>query len=151
MPEARAVAYLPGAKSVLLGTEGESAGVWDLEGKARTKEVPGHMAPVRAVCVSPKGDLAWTAGEDGDIRAWSVPDFKAVGSLPNLKQPVAALAVSPDAQVLASTGTDGTVRFFEAKTVTSYGTHAGKGPIHALAFLGDGKDLVVGGTPARSS
>ena len=151
VPEARAIAYLPGAKSVLLGTEGESAGVWDLEAKSRSKEVPGHAAPVRVVCVSPKGDLAWTGGEDGDVRAWSLPDFKAAGVLPGPKQPVAALAISltpRSSRPRAPTGPCGSSRQRPAPRSAPTRARGRSTPWHSWATAGTSS---LGGTPARWS
>ena len=143
VPESNAVAYLSDGKSVLLGTESESAGVWDLEKKVRAKELPGHQVPVHAVCVSPRGDKIWTADNSGQIRTWSVPDFDERGSISFENQAVAALALSPDGKVLACTGANGTVRFYSAQTGNVRGNHFDSSPGRALAFINNGNDLVV--------
>jgi len=143
VPDARAVAYLPDGKSVLIGTEGESAGVWDLETKTRAKEVAGHAVPVRAVCVSPRGDMAWTAGEDGEIRSWAVPEFRQVGAFSNEQKPVAALAASDDGQVLAAAGLDGWVRYFSGRTGRSLGGGGGRLSILAVAILPGGTKVAA--------
>jgi WD40 repeat protein len=147
VPDSRAVTYIPDGKSVLVGTVEEPGGVWDLATGARTKELAGQPAPVTAVCVSPKGDLAWTAGADGQVRAWALPDFKPVGTLPNFRKSALAMAVAPGAEVLAIAVPDGTIHFFAPKTGASYGTHAAKGPIHALAFLPGGLKLAAAREP----
>src|SRR5207248_2596659 len=111
--------------------------------KARTKELAGHETPVRAVCVSPRGDLAWTASENGEIRSWVVPEFRQLGAFSNERQPVAALAVPEDTRVLAAAGPDGWVRYFNARTGVPLGGGGGRLPIHAVAILPGGLKLVA--------
>jgi WD40 repeat protein len=147
IPAATGIAYLPDGKTVLVATEAEPGGVWDLAAAVRTKELAGQPAPVTAVCVSPKGDLAWTAGADSQVRAWALPDFKPVGTLPNFRKAALAMAVAPGGEVLAIAVPDGTIHFFAPKTGASYGTHAAKGPIHNLAFLPGGLKLVAAREP----
>jgi WD40 repeat protein len=147
VPDSRTVAYTPDGKSVLLGTEKDSAAIWDLETKARSKPLPGHMDPVRGMCVSPRGDMAWTAGENGDIRAWNVPEFQSLTKFSNEQKAVSALAVSADGEVLAAAGPDGWVRYFKAKTGAPLGGGGGQMPIYAVAFLPDGHRLVAAWGP----
>ncbi len=118
---------------------------WDLgPGKASArKELPGHQAPVRAVCVSSRADKIWTADDGGQIRAWSVPDFAERGSISFENQSIAALALSPDGQVLACTGANGTARFYDARTGNVRGNHFDSSPGRSLAFINNGDDLVV--------
>jgi len=62
-----------------------------------------HRGPAADAAFSPDGRLLATAGGDGAVRLWSVPDARPVGELP-MGQPVRALAFSPDGAVLAAAG-----------------------------------------------
>lgn len=147
VPEARAVAFLPDNKTVVIGTESESAGVWDLAKKERIKELPGHQAPVRAACASEDLKKLWTGDEGGTIRAWKLPGFEEAGSLSLDKEPVAALTISPDDKTLACAGANGTVRFFNPTTGATTGNHQAKTNGFALAFVNDGKDVILARVP----
>jgi WD40 repeat protein len=147
VPEARAVAFLPDDKNVVIGTESESAGVWDLEKKERIKELPGHQVAVRAVCASKESKKIWTGDEGGQIRSWKLPSYEYAGLLFCDKEPVSFLAISPDDKTLACAGTNGSVRFFDPTTGASVGHHQSKTANLSLAFINDGKDLIAAREP----
>jgi WD40 repeat protein len=138
-----AVAYLPGGKTVLTGAEGDRPGVWDLATQKQIKELSEHNGTARAVCVSPKGDLAFTAEDEGLVRVWLLPDFKLSGGISYGREGAGAMAVSPDGQLLACTGKDGAVRLFDARTGDTRSNRSIKFPGQGLAFLNDGQELVV--------
>lgn len=143
VPESRAVAFLPDNKNVVIGTERESAGVWDLEKKERIKELPGHQVAVRAVCASDQVKKIWTGDAGGQIRAWKLPGFEEAGSLSLDTEPVAALTISSDDKILACAGANGSVRFFNPTTGATTGNHQAKSAGLGLAFVNDGKDVIV--------
>jgi WD40 repeat protein len=148
VPDPRAVAYIPGESTVVVGTQADSAALWDLETQKRTQPLPGHKGAVRAVAVTPKGDLAFTGGEDGMVRVWRLPEGTAVGSFNYDPQGVTALAVSPDGRLAACTGPHGSVRMFDPQNGHLRANFAAKpSPGFALTFLGEGQDLVAAREP----
>jgi WD40 repeat protein len=130
-----------------VGTQSDSAGLWDLESLERVGHFAGHKGAVRAVAVTPKGDLAFTGGDDGTVRAWRLPDGAPAGSFVYDAQGVSALAVAPDGQLVACTGPNGAVRFFDPLTGRPRANMAAQSAGFALAFLGDGQDLVAAREP----
>ena len=115
------------------------------------KTLSGHSAAVRAVAFSPGGRMLASAGLDGDVKLWQMPEGIEIATLKPDKEAakeiaVNALAFAPDGKVLASAGSDGIVRFWDpvaAKQVRSLEGH--KGQVFCLAFSSDGKKLASGG------
>jgi WD40 repeat protein len=62
-----------------------------------------HRGRAEDAAFSPDGRLLATAGGDGVVRLWSLPDARPVGELP-VGQAVRAIAISPDGAVLAAAG-----------------------------------------------
>lgn len=69
-----------------------------------------HGRHAQAVVFTRSGRLLLSAGQDAQIRLWSVPGFKAVGSIVGHRNSVNSLAFSPDESLLATGSSDGTVR-----------------------------------------
>lgn len=136
-----AVAFLPDGKSVIVGTESESASLWDLEKQTRVKELPGHRSAVRGICVAPTGERAWTGGEDGEVRMWKLPGGELTSTIPS-RQGITAMALSPDGEVLACAGPNGAVRFYDAPTGRQRGTTPrATDPARAVAFVNGGQEI----------
>ena len=72
----------------------------------------GHEGVVRSVVFSSCGGFLYSAGRDGCIRGWTVPDLSQVGVFEGHKKQVNQLAVSPDGGWLASASDDGRVRLW---------------------------------------
>lgn len=69
-----------------------------------------HGRHAQAVVFTRSGRLLLSAGQDKQIRLWSVPGFHAVGSIIGHKNSVNSLSFSPDESLLATSSSDGTVR-----------------------------------------
>jgi WD40 repeat protein len=70
---------------------------------------------VNAVAMSPDGQMLATAGEDGPIWLWSVPDGQLVGVLEGHASDVTSLAFSGDGVELVSGAWDHTVRLWRVQ------------------------------------
>jgi WD40 repeat protein len=143
VPGATCVAYTRDENRVIIGTESQSAAVWDVNEQKSVINLPGHTTPVRAACVTPSGDQAWTASEDGKLHHWNTPNFLNGGARTTDKQGISALAISPDGKTLACGSPGGSIRFINPKTGGTVGNHADRLPVTGLAFINGGADVVV--------
>ena len=147
VPEPLSIAYLPDGKTVLVGTANDSAGVWDLEKQERIKQLDDHRKPVRAVCVSPKGDMAFTTGDEDVVNVWFLPGWKRSGSIPTSGKDISVIAVSPNGRILACTGPDEFVQMFDSRDGRPLGRYAVNAPGRALTFIDEGRTLAIARAP----
>ncbi|MBX9622756.1 MAG: hypothetical protein K2X82_02985, partial [Gemmataceae bacterium] len=149
MPAARCLAPHPDGGRVLIGQrDGSRTGFWDLAtGNPTGPDLP-HPGAVNAVAVDPGGKWAATAGEDGLVRVWSLPDGKPVDRVIFHADRVNQMAFGsgPAAGVLATASDDRTVRFWDVRTGLPLGPplrHPEAVP--AVAFAPDGLQVMTGG------
>ncbi|WP_261574251.1 NB-ARC domain-containing protein [Frankia gtarii] len=72
----------------------------------------GHRRWVNGLAVAPDGGLLASAGGDGAVRLWEVPDGRGQAVLAGHDGDVSACVFAPDGRALASVGADGTVRIW---------------------------------------
>jgi WD40 repeat protein len=146
-----AAALSPDGKQ-LAALEGTAAlGVWDVE----SGKVAHRLAARRGTAqlrYSPDGKRLAATTTDGTVQLWDVPEYKRAGVtaspapvLPGLAA-VSSLAFLPDGKVRALGGTAQALHLWEApsgKLLTPQEAHAG--PVTAVRFSPDGKQVVSGG------
>ncbi|MGH9470100.1 MAG: WD40 repeat domain-containing protein [Terriglobia bacterium] len=76
----------------------------------------GHHGPVLGMAFSRDGKSVVTACADGNVRIYSVPDWKLIETLTGNTGPVHWAEFSPDGNWVASAGEDATVRIWSAAT-----------------------------------
>lgn len=69
-----------------------------------------HTRHAQDVTFTRSGRIMLSAGQDAQIRLWSVPGFKSVGAIVGHRNSVNSVAFSVDEQMLVTSSSDGTVR-----------------------------------------
>jgi WD40 repeat protein len=130
--EGRALHYWP--PDLLLGVRTSDAGGFSLQA---------HESAL--VGLAAGGDVVASAGADGKVFLWSLPNDKPRLTL-DVKNAVRSLAISPDGKTLAGSLEDGSVQLWETeKGAPGTKIEASKDWQLALAFSPDGKSLAAGG------
>ena len=116
-------------------------------GDAAPHSLPAHHGPVLSVVTC--GGLFASAGADGKVLLWGLPDEKVVRTL-DAGTVVRALAATADGKTLAGAGDDGTVRLWDATTGTPGPKLTGATDwLLAVAFSPDGKSVAAAGYDGR--
>jgi WD40 repeat protein len=114
-----------------------------IDPKERSAGATLSAGSLRAVAVHPQQPKFATAGEDGLIRLWNVP--QPPQELAAHKAPVGALAVSPDGKQAASGDASGTVRRWSLPEGKDAGElTGGKEPVRAAVYRRDSQELATG-------
>ena len=150
----QAAAFSPDGRTVVTGSEGGTArlwDVWDVASGGLIAELRQHRGAVRIVTFSPDGRTIVTAGQDGT--AWvshAASGSPIAGPLRHAKA-IQAATFSPDGQAILTGSADGTARLWDAATGQPIGPplpHGG--PILAVDFSANGRRLLTGGEDGRA-
>jgi len=143
-----ALAYHPGGKMLAVGSYGRVT-VWDLQKVTPAATLTSVLGAVNDLRFSPDGKLLAVGGGQpsakGDLRLFTVADWKLAAVLPGHEDVVAGLCFRRDGKKLASASYDRTVRVWDVesrkleRTLTAHSDF-----VHAVAFMPDGKHLVSG-------
>ncbi len=103
-----------------------------------------HAGAVRSLAISPSGEQAFSAGEDGHVALWSVEDLKQQQRLPWGKSPATGIAVSGDGQTLAAVNDEGKLQLWEAATGQPGATWQSPQKLRAVALDDNASRILVG-------
>ncbi|MDA1017499.1 MAG: WD40 repeat domain-containing protein, partial [Planctomycetota bacterium] len=126
---------------------GSTTGViklWNQADGADRLSLLGHTGAVQDVALRADGKQIASAGADGTVRVWSLP--QAPRAIPGHTMPITRVAVSPNGALLATASVDGTVRLStlaDGKFVRALAGH--KGAVHDVAFSSDGLHMATAG------
>jgi hypothetical protein len=155
------MAFLPGpAKQMVTGGHEGKLEWWNALAPvpALVRTIDAHKGYIRAVAVSPDGQLIATGGNDALVRVWSAADGSLVKELAGHPRHVYNVAFDPSGKFLLSGDLMGVIKQWEvgswtmtreldAKVLSKYDTtfKADVGGIRSLDFSPDRKTLAVGG------
>ena len=141
-----AVAFMPDGKHLLTSSRDKTAKVWDLVAKESVVTFPGHQNTVYAVASKADGSMAFSAGEDNQIRFWKpTGDGKQARTVSGHSARIHRLVMHPTKPLFATCSADQTVRIWNADNGKLVHTLSGHTDwIYALAFSPNGERLASG-------
>ena len=147
----RSVAFAPDGHTALSAGLDRQAILWDLKTGRELRRLTGHQNPIQWIEFSPGGKFAVTAGRL-TTRLWNVENGQEVrrfatdstaGAL------VACAVFSPDGNRLLTAATDGMMRLWNVTTGDEIRSYRGQTGLQSVAFSGDGRFAVSGGTDRK--
>ncbi len=105
----------------------------------------GHQGGVRGLALSPDQRTLASAGLDGKVMLWTIPEGLRIRTLEKHTEGVRAVAFSPDGRYLASAGKDGLLCIWNVASGRLEKTLQLEAPLWTVAFSPNGQYLVAGG------
>jgi WD40 repeat protein len=119
--------------------------IWSLPA-GEIKRLPQSPPGAAHLAFSPDGGLLLAGGSRGEIRSWSIPSGRLVGTAEGHSLPVNAFAFSPDGGILYSAGSDETIRIWSLPELDAVDVLSEEGrEVYSLALSPDGRVLASGG------
>ena len=104
----------------------------------------GHAKGVRAVGITPDGELGMSGSADGTIRVWDLDDQVERFVIPVGHGEVWSLVVTPDGKSVVSGSDDGSIDVWDVASGSLVRRWQGKGRWRAMAMTPDGARLLSG-------
>jgi hypothetical protein len=132
-------------KALYLGSGSGSVYVLDPEELSVKKVLRGHRDGVRGLALSYDDRLLASAGLDGRVMVWQLPEGLRIRTLEGHRDGVRAVAFSPDGRYLVSAGRDGLLILWDVATGRQEKVLELAVPLWCAAFSPNGQYLVAGG------
>jgi cytochrome c len=138
------VAYSRDGKFLVSAGYDATVRIWPLEGNGAPVIVT-VPTPLNGVAIAPDGEIV-AVGANGRVY-FIGPDGEKRGDVEVAEMPIISVAISPDGALVAAAGIRGSVGVIERKARKLARTLVGPGlPVWSVAFFGDNKTLLTGGT-----
>ena len=106
-----------------------------------------HSDIIRAVAISPNGQLLVSGSNDQTIKIWQLSTGTLKNTLIGHHSWISAVAISPDSQTVVSGSGDNTIKVWQLNTGKLLRTLTGhSASVYAVAISPDGQTLVSGGS-----
>jgi WD40 repeat protein/tetratricopeptide (TPR) repeat protein/tRNA A-37 threonylcarbamoyl transferase component Bud32 len=136
----RAVAFSPDGKTILTGSQDNTARLWDAASGQPVGQPMRHQFGIPSVAFSPDGRRVLTGSDDKTVRLWDAATGQSIGRPLQHQDAVSAVAFSPDGKTALTGSSDKTARLWDVATSKPIGKpleHGGA--VRAVAFSPDGK------------
>jgi len=114
---------------------------WGLD-QGEFRPLTDHQGPVLAMTFSPRGDEAFTYGQEGSVRALDLRTGKR-RVVASQVRPLSELIVSPDGRWLVATGKQSVVQLWNLQTGEARRLEGHEGVIHGASFSPDSTVLAT--------
>lgn len=140
------IVFFNNGKNIISAGKDKKVKIFDLS-ERRVSNVLEHANPVNTVAVSADGSIAASAGRNGEINFWSLPEGKLLfGTKGSGGKSILSLAVSPDNKTAVSADEDGVINKWDLnsrKIVETFTDNSGA--VNAVAFSADGRMFISAG------
>lgn len=138
------VAFSPDGRYVLTSGTGRAAHLWNARSRAMNAALDGHAADadINHAEFDGTGSRLLTAGTDGRVILWSVPDGTPLASL-NRGEEVPHAAFSPVGDAVVVTGLDGSVTVWRPESGEEIALPGHEQRVGHAAFFPDGRRVIA--------
>ena len=141
-----AIAFSPGGKQVLTGSEDMTARLWDAATGLPLLAPLHHDGPVTLVAFSPDGQTVITGGWDRVARLWDSTTGRPVAPPLRHDGRLRALAISADGRTILTGSYDRTAQLWDKATGRPIGpAFRHDSQVWFVAFSPDGRTILSGG------
>lgn len=129
----------------VVASGGSAAVIWDINSGAEIARVSEHGSRTRHAIFTGDDAAVLTAGEDGSVQMWSVPDRRRQLDLVGHDEPVNFISISPDGERIATASRDQTVRIWAAATgeVLQVLARTPAHVVNSVRFSSDGRRVIT--------
>jgi len=139
------VAFSPDQRSIVTGSQDQTATVWDAASGRELFLLSGHTASVRSVAFSPDGKRIATGSLDHTAKLWDAQSGTEILTLKGHSGPIASVAFSADSQRIGTASSDRSAQIWDVGTGAVLLTLKGHTrDVNSIAFSPDGKRIVTG-------